>query len=725
MALAFLRWENNDPEAYYFRADTGTNKFYKYQIGKEKSSRKGMEQVEEVIFESPLLESQSGNFFQSDFSLKIPVQQFRHPAKYIQLQSFKNREEKSPAISKIVEIKPAFFESLPPVLLIKKYAMSTSNSIQDQEVRSVSFAFGESKLSSTMFWGAILQGVATLAPIVLPKLAEWLGKKKQGEGGKENNNQQLAEIIQAVMAVLNKDQTATVAPNTAKTASLSQYFSINGNNGDTRESSGFSYKSIQKGVNGKLTDYSTAQFFPAALIPLISAAAPLILKKAPDLLNAVGDNGSKLLNAINGQGLNGKKEDNAFIAGVLEEMNKQSMMEDLMQYLKGQIANGQVKEEISPAAFMKGLSVASQQKALQVKVGFKKEMPVSVNGKNKYVYLRKGNIKFLLLVEALSTIHEQPVPKSMVRLQVKDLLTGKLLLEKQYKFRDIQLNSQLELPVSADDLAGLTLNTDLTASASFSWMTKEGQPQRSEPVQCPMYLVEGAFLKGIGERVGEPVPLNDPVRHRNFWHKIYEVDSKGGRRWEINLDSKYYTYYKYDVETNGRVETKLKTNAPNPDEGPVLTGKLKSGMEVSPYALNKLIPDISQYSSLAEPDLLALRSDDMSSLQNQVAANKIQIRGKKEDKGMVWIYPEVTFHKVTIQKPSQTNVNGQVTETKDENVYFPRLSHIHFLSVKPASGDPHVENRNGSTVKLDGFDILSDSRITLMPVELDPLVKKV
>ena len=724
MALAYLRYEEQNIQAHAFWADIGSNKFYAFRIGKDKQVQKGLEQVDEVVFESQIFENQSaGNFFQSGFRLEIPADLFRNSAQYIQLLSYQNREGKSPAISKAIKIHQATDSLLPNDILKKSYVMSTSiHSNNKQECRSVSFSFEESKFSSAMFWGAILQGVKQIAPVVLPKLLDWLSNNKPGEeskDGKESNNQQLADIIQAVVAVLNKNGAEKKA-DVVEGKSYSGAFSFSK---PRMHSPGFSFRKINQAAPGKMPGYSAPQALPLALIPLIASALPEIMKKAPDILNAVGDSGAKLLNAINGNQLEVQKEENAFVAGLFAEMNKQAMMENLMAHLKNQAEAGQAKSEITPVSSMPGLSVGtSLTSTAPFKIEFKKDSPVAVNGKNKYVYLRNRNIVLWLLVASPDgNPPPRPIPHAIVRLQVKDLLTGRLLLEKRYKYQGVQLNAQLELSIAQDELSILPLNTDLAISAVFSWMARNGQPRNSEPALYPVYLINGAFLKGIGNAIGEPIPLKDPTRFRHFWHKVWEGGSNGARRWEINFDSKYYSYYKYGAETNGRIETKIKADAPESgsDSRYMVTGKLKSGLEITPAALNALLPDISPYPGLSPDELLALKSDDMSRLQNQVATYRIQMRGKKEDKGIIWIYTEIAIHQIFIQNATQVNEYGQVLETKEEEKYFPKISHIHFLGVKPTHND--TESGEDDRVKIDGFDTVFDDKTAFMPIELEPV----
>lgn len=738
MALAYLRLDDNAPGVFRFWADIGTNRFYQYRIGKGKTRNQGVDVLDEPIYASPLTENHAGTPFDSGFRFDVPANLLQHPARFIQLWSFKNESGKSPALSKIIGVRPLYPDALPPNTFKKKYAMSASSQISKPECRSVSFAFGESKFSSAMWWQAILPVLKIAAPVVLPHVVSWLasklpksgqaqnGQPQQAAAGQEGSNLEMSGIVQAVLAALQKGGGSAAA---AEQKSLSQSFS-GAENGAARHypgafSSGFSFKAIQQGQSEKRDPYSQAKALPGLLLPLLDSVFPKLFNQGPDLLSTAGDSGAKLLNAIRPESLDEKKETNSFISGLFAEMNKRAMMEDMLRHLQGQspgVATGNIP---ALAGLTTGQSVGGSPVSTAIKLRFKKNGSLAVNGKNKNVFLRTRAIKLWLLAE-VPGIHTpiRPIPKSMVRLQVKDMLTGKLLLEKQYKFKDVRLQAELELPLSEDDLQALPPNIDLIMNAKYSWVGKNGDVRHAEPVKCPLYLINGAFLKGVGETEGTPVALTDPLKYRNFWHKIWEGDSNGARRWEINLDSKYYTYYRYDADTNGRVETKIKAGNPgdsSDDRNTGLQGKLKSGLEVSTVAMNALLPEISSYPALSPDQLLALRTDDLSPSQNQVATYRIQMRGKKEDKGIVWVYPEISIHRMSIQRPAQINDSGQVLATSEETVHFPRISHIHFLGVKPNAGGGSV---NTGSVRLDGFDTIFDARVAMMPVELEPLNKK-
>jgi hypothetical protein len=183
--------------------------------------------------------------------------------------------------------------------------------------------------------------------------------------------------------------------------------------------------------------------------------------------------------------------------------------------------------------------------------------------------------------------------------------------------------------------------------------------------------------------------LGDVNKYRVFWNKIWEGGTKTKRRWEATLDAKYYLYYRYDQDSNARIETKLKldnneSSAETDDDSKRLTvvGRMKSGLEISPVELNKLLPDISNYPLLSVSQLAAFKTDNLNNYFNQQAQANLELKGRTEETGAIWVFPEMAIQKISLQKIIKTDANGLVTETEEESVHFPRPVNVHFVGVK-------------------------------------------
>ena len=105
-------------------------------------------------------------------------------------------------------------------------------------------------------------------------------------------------------------------------------------------------------------------------------------------------------------------------------------------------------------------------------------------------------------------------------------------------------------------------------------------------------------------------------------------------------------------------------------------------MEISPIELNKLLPDISHFPMLDPQQLQAFKTDDLQRQFNQLASVRLELRGVKDETGVIWAYPEVAVHKFSLAKAAKVDEKGQVTELIEETVRFPFLTSVHFAGLK-------------------------------------------
>ncbi|HEX2532622.1 MAG TPA: hypothetical protein VHK69_02735, partial [Chitinophagaceae bacterium] len=113
-----------------------------------------------------------------------------------------------------------------------------------------------------------------------------------------------------------------------------------------------------------------------------------------------------------------------------------------------------------------------------------------------------------------------------------------------------------------------------------------------------------------------------------------------------------------------------------------ISGQMKSGLEVAPAALNELLPQVSSYPVLTPAQLAALKTDELDAAFNTEAVARLEMKGKDEETGSVWVFPEVRLHRVDLQVPEEVDAAGQVTRTRTETVHFPRPSSVHFYGEK-------------------------------------------
>ena len=112
-----------------------------------------------------------------------------------------------------------------------------------------------------------------------------------------------------------------------------------------------------------------------------------------------------------------------------------------------------------------------------------------------------------------------------------------------------------------------------------------------------------------------------------------------------------------------------------------LEGTLKTGLQMSPYRLNELLPQISSYPLLSEAELKALMTPDFQAQCSYAAESQVEFRGRRGDRVGLWVYPEMKLQRLVLKRIGRTNSNGQVLELTNHEIYFPVPGVVHFIGV--------------------------------------------
>jgi hypothetical protein len=183
------------------------------------------------------------------------------------------------------------------------------------------------------------------------------------------------------------------------------------------------------------------------------------------------------------------------------------------------------------------------------------------------------------------------------------------------------------------------------------------------------------------EASSELIPLNDVDRFRTYWHKVWQgrFDDQVKR---FALECKYYYALNSTRTKHARIETRIRTQEL---EDRRITGRLKTGIELSPDELNRLLPQLAPGERpLSETELRALRAGDFVERFNQAARYTAKFRGRVGDSAALWVYPEFKLQRIVLQKVGQVNGNGLVTSFVEHSVRFPMPALIHFIGARTA-----------------------------------------
>ncbi|MEL6501583.1 MAG: hypothetical protein AAFQ23_09290, partial [Cyanobacteria bacterium J06623_1] len=174
MALAILRFQENDGKNSQFTVDIGVNRFYVFAIGDRQLRRfQGLKVLDNPKFTSPLIgslpESSRGRTM-----LKVPHTQFDRQNRYIQIISYRNQQRDSPAISEIIKV-PVISSvgsanhNLPAVSFSQE--VDREITMENHPVDTVPFAYKETQpVSSAMFLGGLISAIGSVAAPVMGAL---------------------------------------------------------------------------------------------------------------------------------------------------------------------------------------------------------------------------------------------------------------------------------------------------------------------------------------------------------------------------------------------------------------------------------------------------------------------------------------------------------------------------------------------------------------------------
>lgn len=339
-------------------------------------------------------------------------------------------------------------------------------------------------------------------------------------------------------------------------------------------------------------------------------------------------------------------------------------------------------QKIEESAQAKASSIAMQESpayAIEI-VGSK---TTDVNGVPKVLYVKEKGIAFALKLIA-NNGKTEPLAKAMVQVQIKNHDDTKVIVEKKFPLANIAPGELAPLKFETHELNALPGNCDLLVHFAFAWKTGKNETKGVRKTHAIM-VTDGYVLGRTGDAVKSGIPLNNVNTHRNFWHKVWETSSNARNR--INITCRYYMHYDPRAAQNAYIETKKvenrggeKDSEDNKDE---LNIKMKSGMDVSPVALNQLLPGL-QAKPLDEQQLKALRHYEFKKHLDSAAESQFTFRNKEGDTSTLWVYPEVDLFKLTLRKANEVNALGNVLTTVDEEVVFVRPTSIHFIGTKSA-----------------------------------------
>lgn len=421
--------------------------------------------------------------------------------------------------------------------------------------------------------------------------------------------------------------------------------------------------------SARMNRYSEAKIAPA-LLAALPALMPVLEKVlSPDMIKAVGEQPVKLFNAIAEAGLKHTKQE-------LEHLEK-------------------INPGVDDPAFDMLVASMSIKRSTGIKARFSNAYAIEftdvkmipIGGKEKVVYDRRQKIHIPVKITSPDINAPKQIPKAIFQLIIQDGLSMHMLLEKKFKLKDITVGSQVAgIVLDSDELKSLPLNRDLKLELSFHW--KKGETTLGTFRNHYIRLSDGYLYQRSGKTVKQHFALNDVSRFRNYWHKVWEGGPETHDRWKIDFECKYYYTLNDRDSSIKKLETKRKIVSDSGvghdnDYRRKISGKLKSGMEVSLAAYNELL-SLHQLAPLSAIQLSAFFGQEFIKESATAARVSVDFKGKRGDTAALWTYPEGNIQSHILSKVTTVDPSGMITAAQEEEVFFPRFSTVHFIGTKSA-----------------------------------------
>lgn len=310
---------------------------------------------------------------------------------------------------------------------------------------------------------------------------------------------------------------------------------------------------------------------------------------------------------------------------------------------------------------------------------------VSVNGVPKVLYVAQKGVRFAVTIQA-KTRADAVIPKCVIQVQIKGNNEKNILVDKKFQLINVNTGSVLDsLFFTPDEIKRLPANTDLLVCFTLVWKDKNGHVKGGRKCHSIM-ITEGYLFNGLNKVLKAGIPLNNITEHRDFWHKVWENKTSVNRK-KSHIDCKYYIQFDTNAVQNSHIETKTllrkgKEVSESEYEADDDFIKIKSGLQISPSALNALIPKISKYPALNETQLNAVKTNDVKKIMDCAAIDHLEFKSLSGEANMLWVYPEVDLCEISFKKPNNVNAYGNVLDLSEEKAAFIKPAVLHFIGTK-------------------------------------------
>lgn len=310
---------------------------------------------------------------------------------------------------------------------------------------------------------------------------------------------------------------------------------------------------------------------------------------------------------------------------------------------------------------------------------------IDVQGTKKVVYVAEKGIRFAVTIQSQKK-EAVTIPQCIIQVQIKDAEEKNILADKKFRLTNVTTGVvQDSLFFEPEILKELPANTDLLVCFTLAWKDKSDMVKGTR-IAHSIIITKGYLFNGLSSVIQPGIPLNNITDHRDYWHKIWESKNPGERK-RTKIDCKYYMQYEIAAPKNSHIQTKTllkkgKEVSESEYEADDDFIKIKSGLQLSPVALNNLIPKISKYPALTERQLDAVKDSSAKKLIDSKGIGHVEFKSRRGETCMLWVYPEVDLVEISFKKPHAINPYGNVLDLTEEKAVFIKPASLHFIGTK-------------------------------------------
>jgi hypothetical protein len=335
-------------------------------------------------------------------------------------------------------------------------------------------------------------------------------------------------------------------------------------------------------------------------------------------------------------------------------------------------------------------SIPTYRDVAAVTLTFDAQAPQTINGTSRVAYRAGRDLAFPVAVAT-----PKPIRRATLHWELKHAASLQVLASGHTRHERVEAGALPPLAIAAGALAELAVPEDYVLCLTLTWRDRKGATLGTR--RTTMFTLAGEYqydraedapapppdAEGVDDETGEvaltlePIALADPSAHRDVWHKVWEGRfTDDGRSRRIAL--RYY-YALGDRREVARMETQQKRVKGKDSKAEL---RLRTGLLLSPEALNALLPALADVPSLDAEQLRAIRSPDFRRRFGQAADSHVTLRGRAGQRAALWVYPEVRLQRVILKRASEVDPNGQIASYEETAVVFPMPALAHVIGTR-------------------------------------------